>query len=405
MDGTAGSRIRLQVSAALWTLVNETAVEALPRCPALFWLIVTLLHSAQFEEYLRGVKLLALYLKKVDLSQPDVTRSLLEARPQGDYGAALPGLVPLLLKGLCSLEQEQSSMQLLSSLLTCPHSAILDVEADHGRLDLLFTLGLVPFLLTSLDAHAVCLLASSLSATFQQAPEELAQCFQQISQRKLSMQEREAFVEQLAATLVSLYFPRYELYTFTWLLSLLQNGPEVYHKAVLMLLRALARATCWEDSPLRQAPETLLFIPLLPHAQHNGPVGTDVLHALLASPGRLPPESAWADPHLSPAIEEHSTLFVYPWNSTNVDSLAPYRSTLRCLAQQESNPENKKSKTKPPKTRPRSRSHRPLPSSRLPVLVLPADPPPSHEWKAGRSPRGEPPKPPPRTPRSPIHST
>eukprot|EP00005_Dracoamoeba_jomungandri_P002734 CAMPEP_0174260120 /NCGR_PEP_ID=MMETSP0439-20130205/8855_1 /TAXON_ID=0 /ORGANISM="Stereomyxa ramosa, Strain Chinc5" /LENGTH=2486 /DNA_ID=CAMNT_0015344291 /DNA_START=51 /DNA_END=7511 /DNA_ORIENTATION=- len=211
--------------------------------PQVFWTAVALLHSDYKQEYLQAGKLLYKLITRFSFADAAVQNVFLTGTPT-DWDPPFVGLQPLVTRGLFSEMTADTCVELLSifTLMPCPQV----FQKEPLRL-LTNILGLVPWLslqLREADPSHRCFtvfanLAEACAAQecLNGAESELAEVFTNCQNGKYKSEEE--FFENLSPPLAMAFFPNLIDNTFTFLFDLLERGPAIYHKALMVFTKYL----------------------------------------------------------------------------------------------------------------------------------------------------------------------
>lgn len=266
----------MELQAIFKYIIAMCTPDQLAAMPKIFWCGIALLRSDISQDYLGGVGLVRAYLDKVDLSSALLQRALHSCYPDS-WQPAFPGLAVLLLKGFCSHHQEEESRQLMLRLI--PLQAHDIVDADVERTPVTFIVALLPHLITFLGGEGAAEIAESLARALTHTP--LGAIFGEYSVYRTSMEGLRRFLLEMASKFARAYFPRYESFTFTLLIGMLEKGLLCHRKTILQIIEALLPHVDLEHSPLFQQ-QIAVFAPILNFLQGDlWPQALTVLEIIL----------------------------------------------------------------------------------------------------------------------------
>lgn len=205
----------------------------------IFWAGVALLYADFEEEFLGGVSLLLKIIEKIDFNDKAVRGVFQASRPKSQKLKFI-GIQPLVLRGLLSQRTEPLSIELLEKIAVLPLNEIF--QPDSKRL-ITSILSLMPWLATNLSD------ATTLDKCFR-VTEKLALACKKDNLDDLSdvfskVQSTYGtvgmFLEAWGLRFAKAFFPQSGVFTFTFLMELLQQGPQHYQLSILWLFHSLFR--------------------------------------------------------------------------------------------------------------------------------------------------------------------
>lgn len=303
-------RVTLEIIETYCVLIERENSETILKMPNIFWVGVSFLRSSMREEYIGGIRIINAYLLKLNVitHNDDKVKILEDSIPDSwKSGKWFKGLNILLLKGICSHKQEESSRLLMNSLMKLATSKIVDIESD--RRYLVYILCFMPYLITNLGSQNCITTLIGLERELAKGNlQKLADLFATYKDKTTNGVRQ--FLSNLGEGIANVFFPKYEIFTFTVLITMLQNCHATYQKVILQIVESLIIHVDFSISPLANE-YVCLFIPLLKHSEGNSWIaGLRVLHSLLTKSN---PEADTTGV-FNQNIKTMESMFVFSWD-------------------------------------------------------------------------------------------
>ena len=252
-------RTLTEIQAIFEYIIDKSSPEDLIKIPKIFWCGVALLRSDISQDYLDGVAIISGYIDKVNIHDTKVQDSLNSCYPYS-WLPTFPGLGILLLKGVCSKRQEESSRRLLSKLIIPDAENISIIDVVPGRANVVFIISMLPHILTFLGGENAENIAKTISQTITNS--ELSGIFSEYPIYRTSLEGLRRFLLEVLSKFTGEYFPMYESFVFTLLIGMLEKGPKCHCKTILQIIEALLDHVDFEKSKLFDN-ELAVFAPIL----------------------------------------------------------------------------------------------------------------------------------------------
>lgn len=315
------SRVILEIVDTLIFLIENSDVSELLKVPEIFWIGCVLLSSSVQYDFSCGIQIFSLLFDKIDFTQTDHLLIFEESfpnswinqqqtitqknnknthspikipkeipKPKASFTSStnkssstnfcFPGIAIQLLKGFCSQQNELNSRNLMKKLILIPSSFLIDEFTDRSIL--VFILSLFPSLIAPVSAQEANLCSHKIYLGLEsRGYSDLANHFKQYTQYPKSKEGFYLFTKQISSGLASIFFPKYEIFTFSFLLNMIQDCSERYRKTLLQFIDILISFVDFSKSSLGNK-NISIFIPILQFINSSTwSVGLSTLKSLL----------------------------------------------------------------------------------------------------------------------------
>ena len=239
--------VTLEIIETLKVTTKNTPKDILYSLPELFWTCTSLLNTPLEIEFNCVTDLLSNIIDQMDINHPTTQENLLKSLPS-KWNPPFQGIINYLLKGICNPLTEINSRNLLTKLTSCTCSSLL--HTDLTLQPLAGIIGLLPYLLTAMGRDDSIFIACTISEGFYQLNnEEFGEVFKSYQNFTSSVEGIRRFLHEVASLIVKNYFPKYEVYVFTFLIENLVYGCK-QERAILMLMEALIQSMDFKTSSI-----------------------------------------------------------------------------------------------------------------------------------------------------------
>jgi hypothetical protein len=228
----------LEILFSLQVMLASLNTSRLVLLNQVFWSCVALLESDFEVIYIRAVTLLSILLDRISFYDKAVQHIFLASRPK-TWPIEFLGIQPILLKGLLSIDCEPHVIDLLLKICLLPLPELFHVDVGNRLITAI--LSVQTWLCTYLpdkQANRKCCYAAGI---FAKACEDaklfsLANVYSNLFKASQSV---ETFLAHWAKAFAESFFPAFGMFSFVFLLEVLQQGPPAYQKTILWILYSL----------------------------------------------------------------------------------------------------------------------------------------------------------------------
>ena len=230
--------IVLEILYTLQKMVDNMDSNRIVLFNQIFWSSVALLRTDFEVIYNQAVILLSIIIDHVDFNEKAVQSVLLASKPQ-NWKPDFLGIQPMLLKGLLSEQTYLNAIEVLSNIAPLPLDEIFHNDPSRMVTNML---GLLPWMCSNLGNSseiAKCIKKAELIAIACKRTRlnELFEVFSKLH----TYSNVSLFLDDWSEAFAKSFFPQFGVFTFTFLLELLQQGPSKYHRSILWLLHSLTK--------------------------------------------------------------------------------------------------------------------------------------------------------------------
>ena len=241
-------QISFEIMATLKIVPKSTPRDELIQLPQLFWTASSMLNSVVFSEFICAVELVSALVDQMKVHSEDMQKSLLSTIPQS-WSPPFKGIIPFLLKGLCSPKTEEVCRKLLTKISCLP--CIYPFHCDKDLRILGNLLGLLPHLLTGMGRVDTLIIAENITIGLSYFGEDkLSQLFKDYTKYTTSAEGMRRFVHEISNIISEKYFPKHEIFVFGLLIEIMEHGPSCHRRSILSLIEVLLSNTNLQESLL-----------------------------------------------------------------------------------------------------------------------------------------------------------
>ena len=243
-------QISVEIMETLSKNVIYTSRKTLRKLPHLFWFAVAMLNSSIPEEFVSAVKLLSSLIDEMQIQSDTVYNALLTTEPQEWKPIPYHGLYLILLKGMCSRKTDSVTRSLFIRLAMSPCSLLLHNSDEHLRY-LIPTIALLPSLIFTMGGDDSIEISEKLAGAYilWNKP-KMVHLMTEYPVYCTSEEGIRRFIYEVTELIAKLFFPKYELFVFTFLVELRNNGSPIYEKIITQLISALVAFVDFSNSKL-----------------------------------------------------------------------------------------------------------------------------------------------------------
>ena len=258
-------QISLEIMKTLQNNCKFTSKKVLKRLPQLFWISVSMLNSPVPEEFLCAVSLVSSLIDDMQVQSGGVYSALLCTEPQRWRPIPYQGIFVPLLKGMCSRKTEPVTRKLFTRLTMSPCTQLL--HADEELRYLIPTIALLPYLITSMGREDSIEISEKLAGAYLiwKKP-SFVRIFTDYPVYTTSEEGMRRFICESIESVGQLYFPRHEVFVFSILVELMNNGPPCNERAIMQMLISLIDFVDFNKSPLNSTHLPILGS-IVPHIE------------------------------------------------------------------------------------------------------------------------------------------